>query len=434
MITTKMIPKDWKKICLDLQDYHTIFYKMWEIGKPIFTTEIPTACVTFDKDGKHVNFLFNPDFWDSCSYYKKLFVICHESLHILFNHGYRFAESENTLLSNVAMDVAINHALLSRFGFSREKIEGWEEYCWIDTVFKDKTYNGLPISDDETSEFYYRLLLKDSTKKSSKKDGSNDGSGKKEDVSGQSYPKTVDHHDFDKNSSSNKIVKEISKSLSEEEKTEIGNMMSKHKKAGTSAGGLIDYIPETFIAKKKKWESIVKKWTSKLRYETEILSDQWARTHRRHVFLGKDLFLPSEQDVLDIKTENKRLSVMFFLDTSGSCYHLKERFFNAALSLDKKKFDVKLFCFDTRVQETTLESRKIYGGGGTSFCILENFILNQIKQNNSNYPDAVWVLTDGFGDHIHPLKPDVWNWFLTPNGCIDYIPKQSHVYNLDEFE
>ena len=69
-----------------------------------------------------------------------------------------------------------------------------------------------------------------------------------------------------------------------------------------------------------------------------------------------------------------------------------------------------------------------------SFCILENFILNQIKQNNSNYPDAVWVLTDGFGDHIHPLKPDVWNWFLTPNGCIDYIPKQSHVYNLDEFE
>ena len=103
-------------------------------------------------------------------------------------------------------------------------------------------------------------------------------------------------------------------------------------------------------------------------------------------------------------------------------------------SLDKKKFDVKLFCFDTRVQETTLESRKIYGGGGTSFCILENFILNQIKQNNSNYPDAVWVLTDGFGDHIHPLKPDVWNWFLTPNGCIDYIPKQSHVYNLDEFE
>ena len=31
--------------------------------------------------------LINPKFWDSLNYYNKAFVIAHECLHIILNHG-----------------------------------------------------------------------------------------------------------------------------------------------------------------------------------------------------------------------------------------------------------------------------------------------------------------------------------------------------------
>jgi hypothetical protein len=107
------------------------------------------------------------------------------------------------------------------------------------------------------------------------------------------------------------------------------------------------------------------------------------------------MFLPSDMEIEDDNDEKTRIKVYFYLDTSGSCWGLKDRFFAAALSLPDDRFDIRLFCFDTTVQETTLESRKIYGGGGTSFSILEAHIQKEIKEKGE-YPEAVFVITDGY--------------------------------------
>ena len=50
------------------------------------------------------------------------------------------------------------------------------------------------------------------------------------------------------------------------------------------------------------------------------------------------------------------------------------------------------------------------------------------------YPDAVWILTDGWGDEVFPEKPKRWHWFLTSGGYRGYIHKDSNVHVLSKFE
>src|SRR5579863_2349365 len=47
---------EWLEISRALEVHHTLFYKLWKLGKPIFTDEIDTACVEFDDIGDVVAF------------------------------------------------------------------------------------------------------------------------------------------------------------------------------------------------------------------------------------------------------------------------------------------------------------------------------------------------------------------------------------------
>ena len=101
-----------------LKSHHTIFQTFWTIGKPIFTKAIPTAAVGFDKFGQVLYMLLNPDFWDSLNVVNKAFVIAHESLHIILNHGKRGHEYSDQKLVNVAQDIVINEMLFTDFKFN----------------------------------------------------------------------------------------------------------------------------------------------------------------------------------------------------------------------------------------------------------------------------------------------------------------------------
>lgn len=437
--TSQAMPaNEWREICLELQQFHAVFYKIWEIGKPVFTTEIPTACVTFTKDGNYLNFLFNPDFWKSCTQYDKLFVICHECMHIMLNHGVRFKNAEDNRIANFAMDIAINHSLVNRFGFDRKSVTKSDDYCWTDTVFKNKKYLGNAVPDDESSEFYYNLLFQAKKKKNSDKQSeSGDASPNKEQGDSNQEPKTVDSHDFMQNSiNSSKIMDKIGSSLSKEEKKDLINKAGKQiggkgPMAGTG-GGLSEFILQEEPSKiKKKWESVIINWTKKHFTNEDCDKEQWARQHRRHQLLDSSMFLPSDMEIEEINLVKDKIDVYFFMDTSGSCIHLKERFFQAAKSLSPKKFNIKLLCFDTHVHETSLESRKIYGGGGTCFNIIENYI--QKEKKDKPYPDAVWIITDGYGTNVIPEKPERWYWFVSDYGTESYIPKKSNRFLLKDF-
>lgn len=419
-----MITKDeWKEICYALMDHHSLFYKLGEMGRPILTESIPTACVTFDKKGNYFNFLFNPTLWKNSTFYEKMFIVCHEALHIILNHGRRFKDSTNMQLSNIAIDIVVNHALVNRFGFVREQINKHEELCWIDTIFKTKKINGVDISEDENAEYYLNLL-----NKNAKKVNLN--------VS------LVDDHNFDE--LGDEIFDALNKELTDQEKNSLKKFIekqdSKDKEAGANIGGRLHFADKVDVKVKKKWETVIEKWARFVLTNSDIASEQWAKQHRRFTMLGGNLFLPSESEIEDLVFDNKKLNVFFYLDTSGSCWNLKDRFFAAAESLPIKNFNVNLFCFDTEVYETDLKSRKIMGGGGTKFDIIENHIQMNTVNQNIKYPDAVFIVTDLYGNIVKPAKPERWNWFVENKNTTvlkklktDYIPDECKVYDLNDF-
>ena len=94
---------------------------------------------------------------------------------------------------------------------------------------------------------------------------------------------------------------------------------------------------------------------------------------------------------------------------------------------------MRLFCFDTQVFETNLESKKIYGGGGTRFSILEEYVQKQMTTLKISHP-TIFVLTDGFGDTIFLKNPKKWHWFIVQYGTNNYIDTEcKNIYSLDNF-
>jgi len=421
-------------IARDLELHHAVFSKIWNVGKPRFTDKIPTACVTFDKEGNHLDFQFNPEFWDSLTPYERNFVICHECLHIMLSHGVRLKEL-NKDLGNIAADVVINEMLVNGFGFDKSKLD-WvgKNGCWMDTVFKDAK---VPVEKDRSMEYYYGLLKKDfaeQIKEALEKGGG--GFGTLDDHEGM---KSIDSTDL------GDVLGDILDGMNESEKESLDKSFKEgnpnetdesSKMAGSMPGSLEITVKVGKIKKKKKWETVIKKWANTYLKQNDKDHEQWARVNRRFVGIASsmsNMFLPSEMEIEEREEEKRRIKVVFFQDTSGSCSHLAERFFKAAKSLDPKRFEIELYCFDTRCYKTSLESGKLYGFGGTSFSILEDEVMKICKRDMSKYPKAVFVITDGYGDQINPKKPKNWYWFLS---C-DYrhcIPKECNIFNLSEFE
>lgn len=415
-------PKEFSHLSYLMQNHHSLFYEMWKMGKPIFDTSIKTACITFNKDdGREMDYRINPDFWDTLNDHQKCFVIGHEQLHGVLNHGIR-ANTEIDKKANVAMDLVVNHTLIDSFDFDRAEVDPTNKYCWIDTIFKDFSE---PVREHESFEYYYRMLSRYSKEKGNGGNGEGGFSGV-----------TVDDHD--QMSDSNELLKELGDKLPEEIKEQLKDFVKKHtpkknQQAGKGTGGMEYLVPTGRVKKKKKWESVIKRWMQAVLAIKDKDMFQWARINRRFTLINTELKIPSEMEMEDHFRDEKKILVWFFQDTSGSCSDFLDRFFTAAESLPKERFDVKMHCFDTEVYETTLKSRKIYGGGGTSFSCIENYIQSYCKKTGSKYPEAVFVVTDGYGDNVHPEIAKNWFWFLS-EPCYTYIPEKSNKYLLSNYE
>ena len=426
---TKLSYQEYNEIHESLVGYHAVFYKFWGLVRPSYSDEVPTACVSFDPDAKCIDFLINKTFWDTLSPMQKEFIICHECMHVISSHFHR-AGSKMSSEANQAMDVCVNESLVKYFGFDRSKFDPSNDYCWLDTVFEEKD-EALPW---HSFEYYYNLLIKKSEE--APQDGSGDGTDPAKSNQGGGGELINDHSGLGKlpEDASQEILDE----LSEEEAEVLENVSRDSSKgeqesgqlAGTGAGGLEQNIAKRSARRKKKWETLIKKFEKKM-CRDESHEDNWALTPRRMHNLSSTLFLPSEIEQELRRTESIRIQTWFFMDTSGSCWDLAPRFHKAAASLDPDKFDVKYFAFDTLVYEVDLKKKKLKGGGGTSFRILTNFIYNQKKAK-----PHVWILTDGYGNNMN--IPDnqrkKWNWFLTDNSTEQFVPKGCKVHRLKDFE
>lgn len=424
-------------LAMDLEIHHSVFSKLWNIATPVFIKGTGTAYVAFDKENRMIKFAIDPDFWASLDRQTKLFVISHECLHIILNHGIRAKDIDPTMrqIANVAMDVVVNHMLVDQFGFRRQLIKDQDKLCWVDTVFPDEE-----IASGQGFETYYNLL--------------------KNTMNITHLPNLLDIHDFlngiggegDGEGGDGPLDEEMQKALADKlskslSDGEIKDFVDKVGK-GNPGGGIVGepQIPGDLseririknIVRKRKWESVIKKWTAYSVAEAEEY--QWALDHRRFTALkGAELNFPQ---LAEIESKNfEKIDLLFFLDASGSCWHLKDRFFNAALSLNPKKFNVRMFTRTTEVREIMpeqIKDLKISGGGSDDFSCMERFIQQDIRTGKlRKYPDAVFHITDGVdcsGVKIAPEKPKNWHWFLTEPFDKRWIPSDSKIYRLSDFE
>lgn len=416
----------------ELSEMHALFHAFWELGKISFTKTIETAAVVFNQEGKVIEFLFNKEFWDKTTKYDKLFIICHECLHIAFNHGFRGRDSTQKQVSNIAMDVIVNHTLVNSFGFIRANITDWSNYCWLETVFPEM--NALDTTLN-TFEHYYNLLF---DKLSAEAGGKNNNLGM------PNGPQTVDDHSnlpginpdtsFEEKNDIGDFLDRVGGLLSDSEKAEVSNEIKKvgAQDAGKGYTNTSWAAPKSKVSVKMAWKRAFKKFKD-INMHTLANTDQWAVGSRRTTLLDKSLMLPSEMEDLDGQDNNK-IKAWFFLDVSGSCEHLKPRFWKAAKSVPKEYFNLELHSFSTKIWKVDVKNEKIHGGGGTSFSCIERYIQSTCTATGSKYPNVVIVITDGFGDRFKPQYPERWTFFLADPSTKNYIPMGCNIFNLKDFE
>lgn len=479
--------EEYRAICRNFESHHPLFYVMWEIGRPVFNPNCKTARVIFDRKGNFLKFEFNPLFWASMTPYERSFVIAHEANHVLSNHGARGAMHHDRDRSNIAADILVNHGLINDYGFIRSEISFADKLCWLDTVYGDKM--AKKVGNERSFEWHYMALgslSKNTPLKVSPLQGGSQGSGQggtqgqpqpgegepqpgeADPEQGEGQPQkgqglgdgitpqisTVDDHEQsdDLNPDDlNEVFKQIaekSKNLSEEERNQIADAIESMVKSnqkegdgsgegdqelevGKGAGDIIRQIRHPYKPK-PKFESIIKKWTRLAKKER--LKDQFVDRARRYATLPDDLMLPTQKEVRNYGKH--KIKVWLFLDTSGSCAGYSERFFRSVQGLDRDRFDIRLFCFDTKVYEVDLSSdtAKLRGYGGTNFGIIENEIQLIMRREGLKYPEAVFLLTDGAGTKVNPERPERWQWLMVDHSTQRYVPSKSKVHKLKDFE
>jgi predicted metal-dependent peptidase len=465
-----------------LEPHHAVFYQLWELGRPRFTTVIPTAAVAFNPKGECIDFVINPDFWEKKTPVQKKFIVAHECLHVLLSHGIRAKDAKNPEACNIAMDIVVNELLVSSFGFLRSEVDPATKVkhpltgemidlpkgslVWRDKIKFDPQYG--KVDADQTFEYYYNRFEKMSASELGEMgdladDHSNfkgDGSGSMGKMAGKGKPSNKPGKNAPRLPKD--AAEALVKGLSNEEKAELAKKLGKHAApanksgkdgegaeggdeggslAGDHAGDLIKTMADPAkIAKKKKWETVIQKWSKRFLKNDFKTLDSWIRINRRLIAIPDAALLPSEMEDTELPDKTK-IDVFLFLDTSGSCAHLADRFWVAGNSLPPKRFNVRLFCFDTKVYDVNMKEKKLYGFGGTSFDIIEGAIQADLAKQkaagkaNPKYPAAVFIITDGEGNSVKPAKPENWFWFLTQGGTKRYIDTaKSKVFDLAKFE
>jgi predicted metal-dependent peptidase len=399
---------DWSAFARQLEVHYGLFYTLFNLGRPVWTTNIPTAGVRFDTQGNQILFVINPKFWAELDDYQRCFVVGHECLHVLLEHGRRTRAV--SLRLNIAMDISVNHALVESFAFSRQQL-GWleAELAWVDTIFP-----GQDFPTDANFEFYYNRLPAQIP------------------MQGLSGRGSLDDHSALNEATSNlggviEKMQEKLDGLSQEERKAISHQLQKLADRGTiAAGSLAGQLVRRLAAPVKqspKWETIIQHYARVVSGDRE--GDHWLPGNRRHTLLSPHLFLPSPVEI----PRPEQVHAVFYLDTSGSCYDYAPRFVQAIRSLPDT-IRAEAYGFDTRIYPIDLKARKLRleGFGGTDYAVLETH-----ASSFKPYPRLIVVLTDGYGTAIHPQYPQHWVWLLTEEGEPGLIPTQSRIYQLSQF-
>ena len=421
------------KIAASLEDYHKVFYTFWEMSAIYFTEQIPTAAVRFDLAGGKPQLMFNEKFWNKHDHRGKLFIVCHECMHVLLDHGVRDGMSVKGAtpeLVNKAQDITINHMIVDLFNYDREDLLDWKNYCWIETCFT----NPVTIKRNETFIYYLEKLIEDPksaetggpvtldahSDPSGGKPGSDPASGgaeaekKAREAAAGDLAKDLDPKDLEG------ILKALPQAADGQ--------------AGTMAGVYEALINLKTKKLKLNFHTIIKKLKRTQVKYVEKDVDSFVRESRRFedVLQRRDVSLPGSHQVQGPLKD--RLLTVLFMDVSGSCMQHFPKFEKIAAAFDAEReiFDLRAFAFDTSCHEI-MPNVSLKIGGGTNFGILEQEVL-KLEKEYHRYPDCVVVVTDGEGTSVSPKIPSRWIWLLTPPGVKQYVPTSSRAFQISQIE
>jgi len=431
---TPMSSEEILRIGASLEDYHAACYQFWCMSSISFDDSMPTACVRFHPDQKP-DILINPDFWTSLTHREQLFVICHETLHVILMHDSRNGKDikgATPQLVNVAQDITINEMIVDLFGYDKTDLRDWKKYCWIETCFKHPP----SVKRNETFRYYLELLIKEQKQDlpqtvDEHSDGT-EGAGQPGDKSsGSSSPSSEEIEAAKK-----KVAQKLAEELTADELEDLINAVPENDSLSSAAGTMASTF-ETLIGSKRKkkkihFEKILKKLKRSSIKESIEESESFVRDGRRFsdVMSKSNIALPGTHDKI-VQTKTRLLTAVF-MDISGSCISYLPTFNSIieAFMSNTEMFELRAFTFDTRVTEVK-SGQRVWAGGGTSFKIIGERV-EQLKTERGRYPDCVIVITDGEGDKLSTTIPNRWIWMLTPNPSYNYIPPESRRYLISE--
>jgi predicted metal-dependent peptidase len=416
--------EEFLKISSALEEFHKIFDVFWNLSSIYFASEhhaCKTACVDFPSNGKS-RMIINIAFWQNLNEDEKLFVIIHECLHIMLDHGIRNAKhipGATVRLINVAQDITINEMIVDLFGFTRALIREWKKYCWIETCFEDPSV----IESNQVFEYYLRKLISQNVDPGTELFDDHEMNQNSTNEMGE----TNGNEEY-QNVNSDKTAQTLGEYLSFDELEKMIKSIEKHPGAAGSESSPFNTILKNRTITNIKFDQLVKRLKRTANSKNNFEEESFQYEHKRISSAYDNLFLPG---VAERKPKQNKLSTLVFFDVSGSCMPYIDKLNSIKNAFEKEKhlFDVRVYAFDTNVKLISPEN-PIAVGGGTYFHIIEDEC-QKIFQQDKKYPDCVVVITDGEGNKVFPQIPSRWVWLLTKNSTTKFIDKASCVWPIE---
>lgn len=408
-----------------------------KLGYPTLSTQIPTAGVAWDGDKKKIIFLFNPNFLERIkgNMDELKFTIIHECSHIFRSHIFLIRDELEKMKKlnktngemrqfqrkiNIAADCVVNDSLVNLYDLPKvftdaKKIK----------IFYGQETVGVDCEDLTAMDVYY-LLPEDQQQQQQEGQGQQEGTSS-EGVENHEQWETFFNGDGTINKDFVDTIKKFvedniqNSSLSDGEAETIDNMKEKMK---DSTDAYASQAGRTALGQKRPVDGLGKEtlnWNKILFQFVEIIKqeDVWTKPNRKLQSVYPEIILPSLKN-----TEKEKIFVA--IDTSGSIDYNALKLFLTVVKNTPKRFDIEAITFDDACYPYDMKKGdQPVGGGGTNFYNIEQYI----KQNLKKYPKAIFVLTDGIGNHVNPEHPERWCWILYGYAETTYCANMKH-YNI----
>ena len=413
-------PEELSDFSRHLEDYHRVYGVFWTMSSIAFTDDAkycPTAMVYLKSRPKIV---INGPWWKTLNVRTQVFVIVHECLHAMLEHGLRNGKEEvpNATFAQVnqAQDITINEMIESLFKIPRTHIADWKKYCWISTCFPGDT----SVLANQTFVYYLEKLAKqnkdpevilmDQHGSEGEDDGDGDGDGE--------------------DAGLDELYDELTDDELEAMMNAIGSKKKDPKGVRGGNGGLAGYIERRNTKKKLSIKDLIKGMrtaASKLKP-----MDTFVTQGRRFASLSNDLMMPNAHDA---KRSRDKFRIALCLDVSGSVAHLRPQFYELRELFLKEKdlLEVTSYVFANDIKEITSPNQSYdVGGGNAPFQLIEDELTKSNPKTHKvpRYPDCVIVITDGEANGVSPKHPKRWLWLLTEHNSTSSIPKDSRYYPM----